>query len=248
MKRNLIPNQVQSKLDTFERQVAHWAAQVSKAQEAIANARDRLSGGFEGDHEYNDLRATLDRLVEKDLPNAEAKLDDARYLLDDCKAFLAELPDDVTLELVKAVKPNGVDLHTVRRRIADAEEEIARLTAIPVPSSDIEGRIEQYVAALARPKVTGVATGQRLQVTWPTDVIAVLALLLPNEMTKALMAEVERQANEHGALTERKKRIAELKAEVDTLQRQAFALGDTSALPPRSFSVCEWFGVSQRGA
>ena len=27
---------------------------------------------------------------------------------------------------------------TVRRRIADAEDEIARLTAIPVPSSDIE--------------------------------------------------------------------------------------------------------------
>ena len=43
----------------------------------------------------------LDRLVDKDLPNAEAKLDDARYLLDDCKAFLADLPDDVTLEPVK---------------------------------------------------------------------------------------------------------------------------------------------------
>ena len=29
MRRNLIPNQVQSKLDQFERQVAHWTAQVS---------------------------------------------------------------------------------------------------------------------------------------------------------------------------------------------------------------------------
>ena len=85
----------------------------------------------------------------------------------------------MTLEPVKAVKPNGADLHTVRRRIADAEGEIARLTAIPIPSSDIEGRIEQYVAALARPKVSGVATGQRLQVSWPNDVIAVLALCSP---------------------------------------------------------------------
>ena len=191
-----------------------------------------MSGGFEGDHEYNDLRATLDRLVEKDLPNAEAKLDDARYMLDDCKAFLADLPDDVTLEPVKGVKPNGADLASVRRRIADAEGEIASLTAIPTPSSDIEGRIEEYVAALARPKVSGVATGQRLQVTWPNDVIAVLALILPDEMTKALLQEVERQSNEQGSLKERNKRIAELKAEIDTLQRQALALGDSNGLPP----------------
>lgn len=62
--------------------------------------------------------------------------------------------------------------------------------------------------------------------------IAVLALLLPEEMVKALMGEVERLANEHGPLTERKKRIAELKAEIDTLQRQALALGDSNGLPP----------------
>ena len=99
----------------------------------------------------------------------KSKLDEAQYILDDCKAFLADLPDDVTLEPVKAVKPNGADLHTVRRRIADAEEEIARLSAIPVPAPDIEGHIEEYVSALARPKVTGVATGQRLQVSWPND-------------------------------------------------------------------------------
>ena len=29
MRRNLYPNQVQAKLDQFERQVAHWTAQVS---------------------------------------------------------------------------------------------------------------------------------------------------------------------------------------------------------------------------
>ena len=51
-------------------------------------------------------------------------------------------------------------------------------------------------------------------------------------MKKIAMEAVERQANEHGSLSERKKRIAELKTQVDTLQRQAFALGDTIALPP----------------
>ena len=137
-----------------------------------------MSGGFEGDHEYNDLRKVLDRLVDKDLPNAKSKLDEAQYILDDCKAFLADLPDDVTLEPVKAVKPNGADLHTTRRRIADAEEEIAKLSAIPVPAPDIEDKIEEHISALARAKVTGVATGERLQISWPNELAAVL---LPNK-------------------------------------------------------------------
>jgi len=63
-------------------------------------------------------------------------------------------------------------------------------------------------------------------------VIAVLALLLPNQMVKALMGEVERQSNTPVPLAERKKRIGELKSEIDTLQRQALALGDSNGLPP----------------
>ena len=40
-------------------------------------------------------------------------------------------------------------------------------------------------------------------------------------------------ANDPMPLGERQKRIGELKGEIDTLQRQAFALGaDTSDLPP----------------
>lgn len=232
MRHNLIPNGVQAKLDQLEREFARWTQQVNKVQDAIANARDRLTGGFEGDSEYNDLRATLDRLVEKDLPNAEAKLDDAQYTLADCRAYLDDLPDDVTLEPVKGVKPNGADLHTVRRRIADAEEEIARLSAIPVPASDIRERIQGYVDALARPKLTGMGAGQQLRVDWPHDVIAALALLLPEQMTSALMQEVDRQCNTP-PVAERKRRIAELKVKIDELQRQALALGaDTSGLPP----------------
>ena len=68
---------------------------------------------------------------------------------------------------------------------------------------------------------------------WPDNVIAVLALLLPEQMTSALLKEVERQANVPMPLPQRKRRIAELQAEIDTLQRQALALGaGTSGLPP----------------
>lgn len=227
-----IPDHVKAKLDKFERQVAHFTQQVSKVKDAITNARERLTGGFERDQDYNDMRALLDRLVDKDLPAAESKFEDAYFDLTQCRNFLAGLPDDAVLEKVTPPPSNGLDLHTVHRRIADAEDELQRLQAVPVLASDIERRIEQYVAAIARPKVNGIAAGQQLQVRWPNDVIAVLALLLPNEMTAALMKEVERTANDPMPVAERRKRIAELKGEIDTLQRQALALGDTGALPP----------------
>jgi predicted nucleic acid-binding Zn-ribbon protein len=231
MRRNLIPIEVQGKLDKFEREVESLTKRVAKTEGGIAGARERLSGGFQKDEDYNDIRATLDQLV-AELPKFQRKLDDAQYVLADCRAFLEDLPDDVTLQPVAPVKPNGADLASVRRRIANAEDEIAQLSAIPVPASDIESRVQEYVNALARPKVTGVATGQRLQVTWPDDVIAVLALLLPDQMTSALVQDVERQSNAPMPLAERKKRIAELKAQVDTLQRAALALGDSNGLPP----------------
>jgi hypothetical protein len=229
---NHIPNQVQAKLDTFERTVEHLTQQLAKTQAAIAGVRQRLSGGFQKDQEYHDLRASLDQMV-KDLPAIENKLDAARYTLTDARAFLDALPDDAVLTPVASVKPNGLDLDTVWRRIEDAEDEVKRLRAVPVPSSDIEDRIREYVAALARPKVSGIATGQRLQGDWPDDVIAVLALLLPEQMVEALMKEIERQSNTPMPLPQRKQRIAQLLAGIDILQRQALALGaDTAGLPP----------------
>jgi hypothetical protein len=48
-----------------------------------------------------------------------------------------------------------------------------------------------------------------------------------------LLKEIDRLANLPMPLPQRKRRIAELQAEIDTLQRQALALGaGTSGLPP----------------
>jgi chromosome segregation ATPase len=148
MKRNHIPNHVQAKLDKWEQQVEHLTLQLAKTQEAIDGARQRLSGGFQRDSEYRDLRASLDKLV-AEKPILETKLADARYTLSSCKDFLAALPDDVALEVVKSVPQNGYDLATVQRRIEELEDEIKRLRA--------------------RPTVSGIASGQQLQVTWPDD-------------------------------------------------------------------------------
>jgi hypothetical protein len=52
-------------------------------------------------------------------------------------------------------------------------------------------------------------------------------------LVNALLREVERVSNRPMPLPQRKRRIAQLQAEIDTLQRQALALGaGTSALPP----------------
>ena len=231
MKQNRYPHHVQVKLDQFERQIAVLTQQVSKTQAAIDNARQRLTGGFRSDGEYNDLRATLAKLV-VEAPLLESKLDAARGTLADAKAFLAALPDDAVLEPVAKLQPNGYDLHTVRRRIEDAQDEVERLRAVPTPSADIEQRVREYVAALARPTVSGISHGQQLRVEWPDKIVAVLALLLPEQMVAALLKEIERQANDPLPLPQRKRRIAELQNTIDALQRQAFALGgDASDLP-----------------
>jgi hypothetical protein len=232
MRRNHIPPPVQAKLDTFERTVERLTKQLAATQAAIDGARQRLSGGFQKDSEYHDLRASLAKLV-TNKPLFESKLDSAQYTLRTCRAFLAALPDDAVLTPV-AAKPNGLDLATVHSRINDAEDEIKRLRAVPTPSADIEHRIRAYVSALCRPKISGIGTGQQLQVHWPDgEVIAVLALLLPDQMVNALMKEIERQSNAPMPLAERKKRIGELTAEIDALQRQSLSLGaETSDLPP----------------
>jgi hypothetical protein len=232
MKQNHYPNHVQAKLDKFAQQVEQLTKQVATTQAGIDNARRRLGGGFERDSEYNDMRAGLDKLV-ADKPKLESRLRDAQYTLSDCKAWLRELPDDDELILVAPTKPDGYDLAGVQSRIANAEDEINKLRSVPTPSADIKSRVEEHVAALARPKISGIASGQQLRVSWPDDPIAVLALLLPEQMVTALLKEVERQSNVPMPLPERKRRIAELSREIDTLQRQALALGaDTSGLPP----------------
>jgi hypothetical protein len=230
MRRRNIPEAVLAKLAKFEKQAEYRTRKVTQTREAIASARQRLTGGFAKDSECYDLRATLDRLLE-DLSASEGNEEAAKYTLSTCKTWLDELPDDAVLEVVK-VKPNGHSLSDVRQRIKDAEDELKKLASVPVPPADIRERVEAYVASQGRPKVLGIEDGQ-LNIVWPNSTIAVLALLLPHEMVNALMQEIDRVSNLPMPLPERKRRMTELRREIDELQRQALALGeDASILTP----------------
>jgi len=230
MNRRNIPAPVLSKLVELDEQTEYLTRKVSETEGGIADARRRLSGGFEKQVEYDDLSASLKQLV-ADKSILECKLRAAQYTLSSCKAWINQLPDGTVLEPVD-VKVNGHDLEEVRARLKDAQDELKALRAVPRPSADIEERVRAYVREMARPDITGVGSGERLKVIWPgagwdssgprehrADVLPMMALLHGDAMVAALMQEVERMADEPLPRAERKRRIAALDAELVELAR-----------------------------
>ena len=219
MKRRDIPEAVLSKIAKFEKQAAYLTRKVTQRREAITATRDRLTGGFVEDSECYDLRATLDRLVD-DLSVSESDEEAAKDTLSECKHFLNELPDNAGLELVQARSTNGLTLDGVRQHITAAEKELEALRAVPVPGADTRKRVEQYVASLGQPKVLGIGS-DRLEIIWPNNTAALLALLLPDKMVEVLMQEITRQANTPMPIEQRTRRMAELRVCPETSGRIA---------------------------
>ena len=73
---------------------------------------------------------------------------------------------------------------------------------------------------------------------WPDRIVNVLALLLPNEMTTALLNEINRPTDEL-PVEARQRRIINKRGELDTLQRAALALG----MEPRELPSAVILGV-----
>jgi hypothetical protein len=226
MRAHHYPDRVQRQLDKWEQEERFYTEKVARAEDGIVRARQRLTGGFQKDSEYHDLRRELDRLVKEDKPALAAKLACVSTLLSECKNYLAALPDDVVLEPVK-VEKNGLDLQTVLDRIAEAQYEINTLRKVPVPSSDIAARVREYVASLVRPQIDGIGEGETLHVSWPNNNM----IATPEQITNIVLGEIDRLANLPMPLPQRKRRIAELQAEIDELRWQARALGALD-LPP----------------
>jgi hypothetical protein len=215
MNRGKLPNGVLTKLVELDEQAEFFNRKVDDIERGIAAARTRLTGGFQKDHEYHSLRASLEQLI-ADKPVLEMKLHRTQHMLSACRAWLDELPEGTQLKIVN-VKPDGYDLGDVRERIKEAENELALLRAVPTPAPDIRDRVEAYVQSLAQPEVRGISAGQKFEVKWPNSVIAAFALLFPKKVQEVVLAEVERMANDPLPQAERKKRIAELKREIDEL-------------------------------
>jgi hypothetical protein len=212
--RSNAPSHALEKIIQLSSEAEHLSGKVVRTEEGIANARLRLTGGFTKDSDYDDTRSALDQLV-ADLPILKKKLRIAESTYENCKSFLDDLPKGAVLEPVE-VNADG-DLSEVRAKIEALEAELARLQSMPTPSADIEQRIKNYVHGLAKPQISGIGKGEQLKVVWPgsgwdeggprtnkAEVLPMMAMLFPNEMTAALLAEVTA-------------RIAELESELAEL-------------------------------
>ena len=228
MNRSKLPAGVLSKLIQLDEQVEDLTREVANTEQGIANARRRLSGSFTSERECDDLRATLDQLV-NDKPMLEKKLHAAQSVLSACKSWLDGLPPHTVLELV-ATDVSGHTLEQVHNKLAAAKAELAALRAVPTPSVDIEQRIGAYVQSMARPTISGIAKGEKLKVIWPgagwdttgpredrADILPLMALLFSDAMTAALISEVERMASDPVPIKERATRMAALTDEIEQL-------------------------------
>jgi hypothetical protein len=230
MHRKDAPKAVQAKLAQFSQAVEQLEEKLTSTRDAIARSRERLTGSFASDQEYADARALLDRAL-KDEPVIQSKFAAARRMLETAEAFIDDLPNDVTLEQV-AVDTDNFTLSIVQERLAQIEDELATLRAVPTLASGFEGIVESYVTKLARPVVSGVSSGQELKVQWPDDIEVMFALLFPERMTAIILAEAKRIASTPMPFPARQQRIVQLERERDKRKRQTFALGaDTYAMP-----------------
>jgi hypothetical protein len=222
MNRRHIPAAVLAKLTELSDAAEYLSETLIRTEEGIASARTRLSGNFRSEAEYDDLRATLKQMVD-DLPGLRRRCGTAQSTYSACQKFLDKLPDDATLEPV-IIDIDGHDLDEVRAKINAIKAELATLRAVPIPSADIEKRLQGYVEAMARPQITGIGEGEKLKVIWPgagwdtrgpiehrADPLALAALMFPDEMTAGLMREVERTTGDRKA---RQLRISGLESEL----------------------------------
>src|SRR5262245_54220568 len=160
-----VPAAVMNRLRTLEATAEDLADKLARTSTAISSARSRLTGGFERDNSYADVRASLNDLLE-DEKILQKRVRQARSVVAACRQWLDPLPDDVVLVVAEAPKPNGRGLGDCTALIKSIQAELASLRAMPTPSADIEQRIKAYVANLARPTITGIGKGETLRIVW----------------------------------------------------------------------------------
>jgi hypothetical protein len=83
---------------------------------------------------------------------------------------------------------DGLSLSDVRARIKKLQAQVEALKRVPVPASDIERKVRNYVEGLPMPSITGIAAGQALTVQWPTGLHALLAFVKPEVLAERTMA------------------------------------------------------------
>jgi hypothetical protein len=224
-----LPASVLAKLLALDQTVEHLRAEESTLTPQINDIRNRLNGRvLDQRDDAGRLEQDMQRLV-ADHTQVNARLHQAQRLNASCRTWLDRLPPGTKLEPVTATT-EGKSLPEVRARISDAREELAKLKRAPVPSPDLRDRVERRIAALGAPTVRGIGAGEELKIVWPgakqtpsgpdersCEPLAMFAMLFPDKLADAAMAEAERVADDPIPVAQRPARIAALEREIDEL-------------------------------
>jgi hypothetical protein len=210
------------------------------AMGAAASANDHGKDTFH--HHSESARSKLGAVAEAQRAR-HAKLN---LLLNNIRQWLLAQPNDAVLEDVPppAVEPLAgaaleAGLASLRKAIAERKMEQHRVSAASLPKADLKRLARAYAHELARksaPKIDLVKGGfdakfhdPRADYEWretPTKIAGMLAWLDPEGFTQRLEAEIDAQPEPPLALSAsaQKKRLAEIEAELDGLERKEEAL------------------------
>jgi hypothetical protein len=219
MKFDALPAPILAKLLRLEEQAALCEDTARRCADSIKSGQARLRRPAVDDlprKQHDDLIVAVRQMVE-DQPKIASRASAAQEVVRTCKNWLASLPEGSTLQR-RVVDTRGHTLASVRARIGECEDEFERLRKVPTPSPDLKDRIRSYVAALARPKLSGIEDGQRLRVDWPDDGPTLAAFLAPDVVIAAVMREVTRMASDPLPPPKRKERMAALASEITELR------------------------------
>ena len=207
------------KLATLSDGCASATIQADELTAQIADLRDRLNGRVvrAGDHPEK-LRIELEQRLEEQKALQRQRPIEAD-MLGRCRAWLADLPPGAVLEQIIPDVEAGLSLSEVRARIKKLQSQVDALKRVPVPASDIEQKVRNYVERLPMPIIGGIVAGEALTVQWPTGLQALLAFVEPDVLAERLMGEIDRIANTPFPLAQRERKIAELEGEIDRLMR-----------------------------
>lgn len=221
-----VPGFISAKLAAFSDARATAAIRADQLTQELADLRARWAGTK---YRASDDRTDFPREVEVRLE--EQKLVTARLatfgkIIDDCRAWLASLPANATLEQVAVEIETGITLPTLRAQIARFEAEVKALKQVPLPAVDIKQKVEAYIVSLTKPIIHGVAAGEQLVVEWPkprdqfaaaphVDLFTMVAFLEPDKFAARLLAAIHKNAPP----ADRDEQIKKLETRIENLQR-----------------------------
>jgi hypothetical protein len=172
MKLQQLSQPILVKLLDLDERVATWTQAADLAEDRLEHARLIVNGhdtSLSSD-EYSKVRDSFNDMLNT-ARAARVKANTQQRVLSNVKVFVDRLPPNTRLLPVYS-NGNGADLAAIRSEMTSLQQELRRLQGNPPPDPDIGRRVDDLVASWVRsaaPLVRGFATGQTLDVRWPTE-------------------------------------------------------------------------------